>query len=62
MKGKKFRKFNGKLYELAGASKTKKDAERRAKNYRKRGIKARIIKLKDKFPYHIYRYPHIPRP
>ena len=41
---KSYRKFNGKLYQLAATGWSKKKAQNIAKKMRKQGVSARIIK------------------
>ena len=41
-----YRKFNGKPYRFVGVFKSKSDAQRRARNARKRGQLARVVKEK----------------
>ena len=50
---KKTRKFGGEEYRYAGWSKTKRQAKKHAKEDRKEGYKARVVKHKGQ--YTIYR-------
>jgi hypothetical protein len=46
-KQKVTRKFNGETYAMTGTSSGRKtDAQKKAKNLRKRGIRARVVKTK----------------
>ena len=47
------RSFNGEIYRYAGWTKTKKQAEKHAKNDRNDGYMVRIVKQKDQ--YTLYR-------
>lgn len=53
-----YRKFNGKPYRFSGVFKTKSEADKKAKNSRKRGQPARVIKEKAGYGLWIHgKYP-----